>query len=165
MSLAHSLLSPSPRRASAAPSSAVRRLLGAAAATALAIAGSLVALAAPAAAQSAVTDTGAAVHGVLVPALDGPIIEPQSFSQCLAGNVCVWDGYSYTGLFSQTPSTSATSTGITTAHSYANRSTKAARIYSGTGGSGSWICVNPGAQVSSTTIGAQSMRILTVTSC
>lgn len=176
MSLAHRFVSPSSRHAEAAPAPAARRLAVAAAATALGAAGSVVGLAAPAAAAEAtdvalaevevvITDEGVVVGGVLVPAHDGLIVEPQSFSQCFSGNVCVWDADSYAGTFFQTASTSATNTGIGTARSYANRSTKAARIYTGTGGSGSSTCLDPGDQVVSTSIGAQSMRILTVTSC
>lgn len=153
----------------------------ASAVVAVAVVGGLLALATPAAAQDAptvvpaddtievvltdesVTVNGTEVEGALAP--DGSILEPLSFSQCLSGNVCVWSGTGYTGDFANTTSTSAANTGILTARSVANRSTKAARVYSGTGGSGSSVCLNPGDQSSSLSIGSQSMRILTVTSC
>lgn len=147
-----------------------------------AVLGGLLALATPAAAQDApptvvpaddtievvltddaVTVNGTEVEGALTP--DGSILEPLSFSQCLSGNVCVWSGTGYTGDFANTTSTSAVNTGVLTARSVANRSTKAARVYSGTGGTGSSVCLDPGDQSSSTSIGSQSMRILTVTSC
>lgn len=115
-----------------------------------------------------VTDEGVVVDGVVVPGSGGPdgiLIEPQSLADCLAGNVCAWTGTTYTGTLAHTTSTSATDTGFLSAGSLANKSTKAARVYSGTGGSGTWTCLNPGEQRTSVSIGAQSMRILTVTSC
>jgi hypothetical protein len=153
----------------------VRRAVRRAVVGALVAIGVVVAAAAPAAsapaadgvvvviADDGITVIGQGAHDALEP--DGGLVEPRSFSQCFAGNVCVWEGSSYSGKYAGTASTAAVTTGITTAASYANRSTKAARLYSGTGGTGSSACLSPGEQSGGSTIPAASMRILTVTSC
>lgn len=93
-------------------------------------------------------------------------VEPFSLGQCSANHLCLWSATGYTGAFWQTISTSVVNvSGMTTAKSLWNRSSHAARIYSGTGGSGSSVCVNPGTQTASTTIPAQSARILPGTAC
>lgn len=139
--------------------------------------GGLLGLATPAAAEDApsdavievvLTDDAVTVDGVELENAsgpDGPLVEPRSFSQCLSGNVCVWTGYSYTGTYYGTASASPVNTGIGTAHSVANRSTKAALVYAGASGTGGSVCLDPGDQYSSLSIGALSLRILTVTSC
>lgn len=88
-----------------------------------------------------------------------------STGQCPSGSFCIWGGTNYSGAFADTASTSATSTGVATAKSVWNRSTRAARVYSGSGGTGTSTCYAPGSQIASTTAAAVSFRILSTTTC
>ena len=93
------------------------------------------------------------------------IIQLFSEAQCVSGNFCVWSATSYSGAFSRATSTSPASTGFTTGMSVWNRSSKAARIYSGTGGSGSWVCYAPSTKISSTSVPARSVALLSGSTC
>ncbi len=46
-----------------------------------------------------------------------------------------------------------------------NRSSYAARIYSGSGGTGTSVCYAPGAQSASVHVASASIRVLTTTTC
>jgi hypothetical protein len=88
-----------------------------------------------------------------------------SASQCPSASLCLWSGSSYSGTFTSTFSTAVYNTGIVTARSVRNRALTAARIYSGTNGTGTTRCYVPGANVRSTSVTARSFRILGTTEC
>jgi hypothetical protein len=88
-----------------------------------------------------------------------------SSSQCPSASLCLWSGSSYSGTFVSTFSTGVYNTGIVTARSVRNRALTAARIYSGTNGTGSTRCYEPGANVRSTSVTARSFRILGTSEC
>ncbi len=93
------------------------------------------------------------------------IIQLFSESQCVSGNFCVWSAASYSGTFGKATSTSPASTGFSTGMSVWNRSSKAARVYSGTGGTGSWVCYTPSTKISSTSVPARSVALLSGSTC
>ena len=88
-----------------------------------------------------------------------------SSSQCPASSLCLWTAASYSGTFVNTFSTAVYNTGIVTARSVRNRALTAARIYSGTNGTGTTRCYEPGATVRSTAVTARSFRILGTSEC
>ncbi len=93
------------------------------------------------------------------------VVQLFSEAQCTSGVFCVWSSVNYSGAFNRATSTAPVSTGFGTARSAWNRSSKAARAYSGTGGTGSWVCYGPGARVASTSVLAQSVALLSGSSC
>jgi hypothetical protein len=92
-------------------------------------------------------------------------VSPQSTNQCGASAFCVWSAAGYSGSFRQTTSTSAVAVSFSPVASVWNRSSHAARIYSGSGGTGSSVCYAPGAQVTGVHVTSASMRVLSTTSC
>lgn len=96
-------------------------------------------------------------------AFDG--VEPASSSQCPAGQFCVWSGAGYTGTMAGTSGTTAVSVPFGVTRSVWNRSAPAARIYSGSGGTGVSVCFAPGAQSDSVQVTSASMRVLSTTTC
>lgn len=96
-------------------------------------------------------------------AADGP--SPAVSSDCDASQFCVWSGSLYTGSLKETTSTTAVAVGFSPVKSVWNRTSHAAVVYSGTGGTGTATCYAPGAQVASVSVTAGSMRVLTTTSC
>lgn len=92
-------------------------------------------------------------------------VAPLSTSQCASGAFCVWSGASGSGSFESTTSTTSRDLVIGTVSSVWNRSSNAARIYSGSGGTGTSVCYAPGAYVASTSVAAGSFRLLLGTSC
>lgn len=93
------------------------------------------------------------------------VVQLFSEAQCSNGVFCVWSATSYLGTFSGASSTVASSTGFTTGRSVWNRSGRAARVFSGTGGTGSWVCYVPGAKVASISVPARSSAVLSGSSC
>jgi len=98
---------------------------------------------------------------------DGTETTVQLFSdaQCAVSTFCVWSEVSFSGVFSRATSTASVSTGFFTAKSVWNRSSRAARVYSGTGGTGSWVCYTPNMKVASTSLPARSVALLSGSSC
>jgi len=90
---------------------------------------------------------------------------PTSDSQCGSTQLCLWSGNGYTGAFWSTTSSTATNTGITIAKSVWNRSSKAARVYSGLNGTGTSTCVLPGSKSSISALASRSARLLTTSTC
>jgi hypothetical protein len=88
-----------------------------------------------------------------------------ALSQCVAGAFCVWSGTSGTGTFTSTTSTSWRDLGISPVLSVWNRSSNAARIASGSAGTGTSVCYAPGDYVASTSVDAGSFRLLLGTAC
>ena len=93
------------------------------------------------------------------------IVQLFSESQCLSGSFCVWSASNYSGVFGRATSTTPSSTGFTTGMSVWNRSGKAARVYSGTGGTGSWVCYAANAKIPSISAPARSAALLSGSSC
>lgn len=92
-------------------------------------------------------------------------VEPQSTAQCASGRLCLWANSLFQGSFWSTASTSIANVGFSSAGSVWNRTSKAARIYSGSTGGGTSVCVAPGAQMSSAFIASGSARVLTTAGC
>lgn len=92
-------------------------------------------------------------------------VTPYSLSQCTTSAFCVWSAAAYQGSIVKTTSTSPVSVPFDWVSSVWNRSSFAARVYSGAGGTGSSVCYAPGAQVASVHVAAGSIRVLTTTSC
>ncbi|HEY0117756.1 MAG TPA: peptidase inhibitor family I36 protein [Cellulomonas sp.] len=90
---------------------------------------------------------------------------PESSSQCLASQFCLWSGAGFSSLETSTTSTTAAGVSFSRTLSVWNRSSYAARVYSGSGGTGTSVCFEPGAQVSSTSVSSASFALLTATSC
>lgn len=114
---------------------------------------------------SLVLATGLALTTSAAVADDDDAYAPLSTSQCTASRICLWTGASSTGLFASATSTIPVPTGFPTARSVWNRSSHAARVYSGVGGTGTSTCFAPGARTSSTLLPAASFRVLSSTSC
>ncbi len=97
---------------------------------------------------------------------DDDVAEPYALSQCTSGRFCLWSGAVYTGSFFSTTSTSVVGTGnVSRAQSLWNRTGKAVRVYTGSGGSGSSTCFAPGAQAATTSLQSGSAQVLATTSC
>ncbi len=77
----------------------------------------------------------------------------------------MWSGAAYTGTEVGTSSTSPVSVPFATTQSVWNRSSYAARVYAGSGGTGTSVCYAPGSQVASVHVASASIRVLTTTSC
>lgn len=92
-------------------------------------------------------------------------VPPLALSQCASGAFCVWSGASGTGTFTSTTSTTSRDLGFSPVLSVWNRSSNAARIYSGPGGTGTSVCYAPGAYVASTSVVGGSFRLLLGTAC
>lgn len=105
------------------------------------------------------------VVAVSAPPAAGDGLDPQSSAQCGSGQFCVWSSAAYGGLFKGTASTSAVNLSFATVRSVWNRSSKAARVYAGANGTGGWTCFAPGAQLASTTVPGQSVRLLATSTC
>lgn len=92
-------------------------------------------------------------------------VSPASSSQCPASSFCLWSGAGFSGQEIGTTSTTATAVPFAWTLSVWNRSSYAARVYSGPGGTGTSVCYTPGTQVSSTHVASESFRLLTTTTC
>ena len=115
---------------------------------------------------SALLTLGASASAAPAAAFDlDPADSITSSSQCPSSSLCLWTGASYSGTFVSTFSTAVYNTGIVTARSVRNRALTAARIYSGTNGTGTTRCYAPGATVRSTAVTARSFRILGTSEC
>lgn len=90
---------------------------------------------------------------------------PNERLACGSTQLCLWSGNGYTGAFWSTTSSTATNTGITIAKSVWNRSSKAARVYSGLNGTGTSTCVLPGSKSSISALASRSARLLTTSTC
>lgn len=87
-------------------------------------------------------------------------------AQCASNRICVWSATFYGGSFASTSNTVATTVGgFSTARSVWNNSTRAAYVYSGSGGSGSSLCLAPGISTASTTLASGSIRLSTSPFC
>lgn len=110
----------------------------------------------------------ALVAGTVAPAAwaDDDTIQPYSSSQCAANRMCLWSGAAYTANFWSVPtSTPANVSGMSTARSLWNRTPNAVRIYTETGGTGSWTCVSSGEQDADVWVTARSVRTLVSSTC
>ena len=88
-----------------------------------------------------------------------------STSQCAAARFCVWSGAAYSGSFAAASSTSLVNLGFTRVSSVWNRSAYAGRVYSGTGGGGTYACFAPGAQLAAVVVSAGSIRLTSSKTC
>ncbi|WP_448062784.1 peptidase inhibitor family I36 protein [Cellulomonas hominis] len=95
----------------------------------------------------------------------GPGIVALSSSQCASAKLCLWSGTAYTGSVFSTSASSADVGGLTSAGSVWNRRSVAVRVYSGTGGSGTWTCIASGQQSANTALKARSVKALTTSTC
>lgn len=93
------------------------------------------------------------------------VVQLFSEAQCSSGAFCVWSEVNYAGVVGRATSTASASTGYQQARSLWNRSAKAARAYSGTGATGTWVCYTPGAKTASTLVPARSVVLLSGSSC
>jgi len=93
------------------------------------------------------------------------VVQLFSEAQCTSGAFCVWSEASYVGIYRGVASTAPVSTGFVNSKSLWNRSSRAARVYSGTGGTGSWVCYLPSTKISSTSVPARSIALLSGSSC
>lgn len=95
----------------------------------------------------------------------GELVQAMSSDQCSNSFFCLWSGSSYTGAFTQTVSTVPAPVNSTTAKSVWNRTSKAVRVYSGTGATGSSVCYGPDARSASISITSRSIVVQSGTSC
>ncbi|MEV7972623.1 peptidase inhibitor family I36 protein [Cellulomonas sp. NPDC089187] len=93
----------------------------------------------------------------------GPVV--LSASQCAAGRFCLWSGAGYTGAFWSTGSAGVQSSQVSIARTVWNRTGVAVRLYSGSGATGTWICVNSGGLYTSTSMPSTSIRTMTTAIC
>ncbi len=96
---------------------------------------------------------------------DDDTVEAFSAGQCAANRFCIWSGASYSGAFWSTGSAGTQSTSVATARTVWNRSGVAVRLYSGTGGTGAWVCISAGGLSTSTSIPSSSVRTMTTSNC
>jgi hypothetical protein len=92
-------------------------------------------------------------------------VQVLSLEQCSNAFFCLWSGTGYTSTFTQTVSTSPVGINSTNARSVWNRTGKAVRVYSGTGGTGSSVCYGPNARSGSISITSRSVAVQSGTSC
>lgn len=92
-------------------------------------------------------------------------IGPSSLSQCGASSFCVWGSVAYSGAFKGTTSTTAVNLTFSQVRSVWNRSSRAARVYSGPDGTGASVCYDPGKQIASVSVAAASIRVLPTSAC
>jgi hypothetical protein len=64
-----------------------------------------------------------------------------------------------------TTTTTNVSSQVPIAHSVKNLTGKAVRLYSGTGGSGVFVCYGPGADLANTALASGSVKIQSQTAC
>ncbi|MDR2723348.1 MAG: peptidase inhibitor family I36 protein [Cellulomonadaceae bacterium] len=89
---------------------------------------------------------------------------PRSSTQCATGQFCQWSTANYLGTV-YTTTVSAKDTGMATARSVWNRTSKAVRVYSGVNYSGTSVCLKVGQQTPSTSLPAKSVKILSTATC
>ncbi|WP_082544127.1 peptidase inhibitor family I36 protein [Sanguibacter sp. Leaf3] len=94
-----------------------------------------------------------------------PVVQLFSEAQCTSGAFCVWSEPSFAGIYRGVASTAPLSTGFVNSKSLWNRSSRAARVYSGTGGTGSWVCYTPSMKIASLSVPARSVALLASSSC
>lgn len=92
-------------------------------------------------------------------------VQVLSLEQCSNAFFCLWSGNGYTSTFTQTVSTSPVAVNSTNARSVWNRTGKAVRVYSGTGGTGTSVCYGPNARSGSISITSRSVAVQSGTSC
>lgn len=95
----------------------------------------------------------------------GSLVSPMSAAQCAANRFCLWSGTGYSGAFWSTGSSGVQSSQVTVARTVWNRFAVSVRVYSGAGATGSWICLNAGQVVTSTSMPSTSIRTMTTASC
>lgn len=89
-----------------------------------------------------------------------------SSAQCSTGQFCLWSGTVYTGVFASISSTAtANVTSVPVARSVRNLTGRAVRLYSGAGGTGSFVCYGSGADLANTSVGSGSVQIQAGTVC
>ncbi|MBF0723525.1 peptidase inhibitor family I36 protein [Sanguibacter inulinus] len=93
------------------------------------------------------------------------VVQLFSEAQCTSGAFCVWSEPSFAGIYRGVASTAPLSTGFVNSKSLWNRSSRAARVYSGTGGTGSWVCYTPSMKIASLSVPARSVALLASSSC
>lgn len=92
-------------------------------------------------------------------------VQVLSLDQCSNAFFCLWSNGGYTGTFTQTASSSPAGVNATVARSVWNRTGKAVRVYSGTGGTGSSVCYAPNARSGTISITSRSIVVQSGTSC
>lgn len=96
---------------------------------------------------------------------DDDTVNAFSAGQCAANRFCIWGAVGYGGAFWSTGSAGTQSTAVATARTVWNRTGVAVRLYSGAGGTGSWVCVDAGGLLTSTSIPSSSVRTMTTSNC
>lgn len=93
------------------------------------------------------------------------LVQAWSSDQCSNSFFCLWSGSNYTGAFTQTVSTVPAPVNATSSQSVWNRTTRAVRVYSGAGATGSSVCYGPNARSASISIASRSIVVQSGTSC
>lgn len=90
-------------------------------------------------------------------------------SDCPSGYMCWWSGTNYSGTMKKTSTTGAYQlTGLSTVESYYNRRTKRTWLHEASNGSGSYVCLDPGARdgnLSGWQDNAKAVYLATITAC
>lgn len=97
----------------------------------------------------------------------GGAVQMFSDTQCVSGNFCLWSSASYLGTFTSVSgtATSAVSTRASGSRSVWNRTGKAVRVHSGTGGTGSSACYGAGTKLPDIDITSRSVVVQSGSSC
>ncbi|MFI5430213.1 peptidase inhibitor family I36 protein [Aeromicrobium sp. UC242_57] len=90
-------------------------------------------------------------------------------SDCPSGYMCWWSGTNYSGTMKKTAATGAYHpTGMSTIESYYNRRTKRTWLHQTADGSGSYVCLEPGARsgnLSGWQDNAKAVYLATIANC
>lgn len=96
-------------------------------------------------------------------------ISPLALSECPSGNFCVWAGTNFSGAMQRISTTNAyREISLAATKSYYNNRTKRTWLHDSPDGSGSTVCIGPGAQKVITTgwqTTAEAAYLATITNC
>jgi len=96
-------------------------------------------------------------------------VTPLALSECPSGYFCVWSGTNFSGSVQKISSTNSyRPISLTATRSYYNHRTQRTWLHEVPDGSGSTLCINPGATKASTTgwqTTAEAAYLATITNC
>lgn len=111
-----------------------------------------------------------AVAFVVVPrSSQGAQVSPFALSECPSGTFCLWSGTNFSGSVQKITTTNAyRSITLSSTQSYYNNRTRRTWLHDQSDGSGSTVCINPGASKATTSgwqTTAEAAYLATITTC
>ncbi|MFI5430224.1 peptidase inhibitor family I36 protein [Aeromicrobium sp. UC242_57] len=99
----------------------------------------------------------------------GLVVTPTALSECASGYLCVWSGANYSGSIQRISTTNSyRPISLTATKSYYNNRAKRTWLHEKQDGSGSTVCIKPGAKKATTTgwqTTSKAVYLATITDC